>query len=150
LRLNKESAERLSIDAYSALHEAWDKSKKLEWSDSVKASQLCIELSVKGMLKLFDVEYPPDHDVSEKLAVIAKKIQGIPDYVLEAIARSRIASNVWEPVHSFSVYGAFDVRPSRLFKETDAKAAAECASDAHTCLSWLLHLAGTDQLQPRS
>jgi len=60
-----------------------------------------------------------------------------------------MASKVWEPAHSFSVYGALDVGPSRLFKEADGKAAVECASDAHTRLSWMIQLAGSDQLQLR-
>jgi len=95
MRLNKEAAERLSRDAYGALREAWDKSKTFEWAATVRSAQLCIELSVKGMLKLFDVEYPPDHDVSERLTAIAKKLQGIPDYVVEAIGRARMANKVW-------------------------------------------------------
>ena len=149
MRLNREAAERLSSEADASLREAWDKSKALEWAAAVKAAQLCIELSTKGMLRLFDVEYPPDHDVSERLASIPKKVGEIPDYVLEAIARTRMASKVWEPTHSLAVYGALDVGPAKLFKESDAKAAVECASDAHTCLFWLIQLAASDQLRPR-
>lgn len=149
MRLNREAAERLSSEADASLREAWDKSKAFEWAAAVKAAQLCIELSVKGMLKLFDVEYPPEHDVSERLASIQRKVEGVPDYVLQTIARTRMASKVWESTHSFAVYGALDIEPGRLFKESDAKAAVECASDAHTCLFWLIQLAASDQLRPR-
>jgi len=150
MRLNKEAAERLRSEADASLSEARDKSKALDWAGAVKAAQLCIELSTKGMLRLFDVEYQPDHDVSERLAAIPKKMEGIPDYVLEALARSRMASKVWEPTHSLAVYGALDIGPGRLFKESDAKAAVECASDAHTCLFWLIQLIASDQIKPRS
>ena len=131
------------------MREARDKSKVSDWPGVVKASQLCIELSVKGTLKLFDVDFPPEHNVSERLASIPKKMEGIPDYILEALARSRIASTVWEPTHSLAVYGALDVAASKLFKEWDAKAAVECASDAHNCLFWLIDLVNRNQLKPR-
>lgn len=149
MHLNQEAAQRLSQEADASLRDARDKTKVSDWAAVVKASQLCIELSVKGMLKLFDVEYPPEHDVSERLASIPKKSEGIPDYVVGAIARSRMASSVWEPTHSLAVYGALDVGADKLFKESDAKAATECASDAHTCLFWLIDLATRDQLKPR-
>jgi HEPN domain-containing protein len=97
LHLNLEAAQRLSQEADASLREARDKSKVSDWPGVVKASQLCIELSVKGTLKLFDVDFPPEHNVSERLASIPKKMEGIPDYILEALARSRIASTVWEP-----------------------------------------------------
>jgi len=147
--LNLEAAQRLSQEADASLREARDKSKTSDWAGAVKASQLCIELSVKGTLKLCDVDFPPEHDVSERLASIPKKMEGIPDYILEALARSRMASKVWEPTHSLAVYGALDVGSSKLFKEWDAKAAVECASDAHNCLFWLIDLANRNQLKPR-
>lgn len=149
MHLNEETAQRLSQEADTLLREAWDKSKAMDWAVTVKAAQLCIELSVKGMLKLFDVEYPPDHDVSDRLASIPRKVKGIPEYVLDAIARSRVVSRIWESAHSFAVYGALDVGANKLFKESDAKAATECARDAHTCLFWLIQLASSDQLKPR-
>lgn len=139
----------MSQEADTLLREAWDKSKALDWAGAVKAAQLCIELSVKGMLKLFDVRYPPDLDVSDSLDSIPKKVSELPGYILEALARSRRASSVWEPTHSLAVYGALEVGAEKLFKESDAKTATECASDAHNCLFWLLDLATRDQLKPR-
>jgi HEPN domain-containing protein len=149
MRLNQDAAQRLSQEADASLREAWEKSKTLDWAGAVKAAQLCIELSVKGVLKLFDVEYPRDHDVSDRLDSIPKKVKQLPDYILEALARSRMASSVWEPTHSIAVYGALEVGADKLFKESDAKAATECASDARTCLFWLIDLATRDQLKPR-
>jgi len=99
------------------------------------------------MLKLFDIEYPPEHDVSDKLVVIPKKVKGLPDHLVESIARTRVCSKMWEPAHSLAVYGALDASPSRLFKETDAKAAIECASDANSCLTALLNLARLGQIE---
>jgi HEPN domain-containing protein len=58
MHLNQDAAQRLSQEADTSLREAWEKSKALDWAGAVKAAQLCIELSVKGMLKLFDVEFP--------------------------------------------------------------------------------------------
>jgi HEPN domain-containing protein len=108
-----------------------------------QAAQLCIELSVKGILKLFDIEYPPTHDVSEKLRVVPKKVDGVPDHVMQSIARSIVCSRLWEPAHSLTVYGELGFSASRLFKEADSKAATECASEANSCLHALLHLART-------
>ena len=147
--MNLEAAQRLSQEADSSLRDARDKSKVSDWAGAVKASQLCIELSVKGVLKLFDVDFPPEHDVSERLASIPKKMGGIPDYILDALARSRMASKVWEPTHSLAVYGALDIGAGKLFKELDAKAATECAGDAHNCLFWLIDLVNRGQLKPR-
>jgi HEPN domain-containing protein len=147
--LNLEAAQRFSQEADASLREAQDKSKVSDWAGAVKACQLCIELSVKGILKLFDVDFPPEHDASDRLASIPKKVEGMPDYILEALARSRMASKVWEPTHSLAVYGALDVGAGKLFRESDAKAAVECAGDAHNCLFWLIDLANRDQLKPR-
>lgn len=145
--LNLDEADRVYYDAYKALQEAREKSKDLEWAGTVRAAQLCIELSVKGILRLFDIAYPPEHDVSDRLVVIPKKVKGLPDHLVESIARTRVCSKVWEPAHALAVYGGLDTSPSRLFKETDAKAATECASDANSCLTTLLNLAKLGQLE---
>ena len=50
----------------------------------------------------------------------------------------RMASSVWEPTHSLAVNRTLEVGADKLFKESHARAARECASDAHTCLFWLL------------
>ena len=70
------------------------------------------------ILKLFDVDFPPERDASDRLASIPKKVEGMPDYILEALARSRMASKVWEPTHSLVVCGALDVGAGKLFKES--------------------------------
>jgi len=147
LPLNLTEADTVCCDAYRQLQEAREKAGAWQWADAAKAAQLCVELSVKGMLKLFDIEYPPEHDVSDRLVMIPKKVKGLPDYVVESIARTRICSKVWEPAHALAVYGGIDISPSRLFKETDAKAAMECASDANSCLTTLLNLARLGQLE---
>lgn len=145
--LNVEAADVICYDAYKQLQESREKAGAWQWADAVKAAQLCIELSVKGMLKLFDIEYSPEHDVSDRLVAIPKKIKGLPDYLVESIARARVCSKVWEPTHVLAVYGELGTSPSRLFKEIDAKAATECASDANSCLTTLLNLARLGQLE---
>jgi len=137
----------ISYDAYKQLQESREKAGAWQWAEAVKAAQLCVELSVKGMLKLFDIEYPPEHDVSDRLVFVPKKVKGLPDYLVESIARTRVCSKTWAPVHALAVYGGLDISPSRLFKETDAKAAIECASDASSCLTTLLNLARLGQLK---
>jgi HEPN domain-containing protein len=149
LPFNVESAGKFYSDANDAILEAREKFKKYDWAIAVKSAQLCIELSVKGMLKLFDIEYPPNHDVSEKLELVLKKVQGIPDHVVEAIARAKMASRIWEPVHSISDYGELGISSRKLFKEIDAKAATECANDANICLFWLLDLTRSGELKLR-
>lgn len=49
--------------------------------------------------------------------------------------------------HALAMYGPLDTSPSRLFKETDAKDATECASDANSCLTTLLNLARLGRLE---
>lgn len=145
--LNVEAADVVCYDAYKQLQESREKAGAWQWAEAVKAAQLCIELSVKGMLKLFDIEYPPEHDVSDRLVVIPKKVKGLPDHLVESIARTRVCSKTWAPVHALAVYSGLGISPSRLFKETDAKAATECASDANSCLTTLLNLARLGQLE---
>ena len=147
LPLDVVNADTLYYEAHRALQDAQEKMKKAEWHTVMRSSQICIELSVKGMLRLFDIEYRPEHDVSEKLGIIHKKVDGLSGYEVESIAGSAISCRIWEPVHSLAVYGIFNVSPSSLFRETDAKAIIESASNANSLLLSLLYKARMNQLK---
>jgi hypothetical protein len=89
---NVDDADRLYFDAYKALQEAEAKYKAQEWQNVIGSAQLCIELSVKGILELFDIEYPPDHDVSAKLASVPRKVTGLSEYDVQSIATTATAT----------------------------------------------------------
>lgn len=147
--LDIDGADKLYSDASQALREAQEKFSKFEWQSAMRNAQMCIELSVKGMLRLLDIEYPSNHDVSGKLGLVPKKVDGLSKDDVESIGRVAIASRIWEPVHSLAVYGLFNVSPSRLFKETDAKAIIESASSANSFLFSLIYRARLNQLKTK-
>ena len=96
---------------------------------------------MKGILKLFDIEYPPSHDVSEKLELIPKESSGNTRLRHGIDSQSEdFQSNMGASSQHFGSRSIRD-KLGRLFEETDANAATDCASDAHTCLTWLVQLA---------
>jgi HEPN domain-containing protein len=124
-------------------------------SDSVQASQVCVELSVKAMLVLLEIPYPPSHGWGRKeLGEIAKKVQE-RDLLQRLAAQSLyirlprflFLANFWSQFYLEAKYGieAGYLAPAQdLFEMPDAELAV---SHANECLHAALTLRSLPQEQ---
>jgi hypothetical protein len=119
-------------------------------SESIHDSQVCIELSVKSILSMLDIEYPRSHGWDRKqLAEIAKQIRGRDllsrlkvqhlDYSLP-LPRLTYRVNFWSQFYPETKYGfeAEFLAPAQdLFEMNEAKLEANhaeaCLTAARTC-----------------
>jgi len=125
-------------------------------SDSIQASQVCVELSVKAILTFLGITYPPSHGWGRKeLAEIAKKIEErdlIKRLEMQRrylrLPRLLFLANFWSQFYLEAKYGleAGYLAPAQeLFEMEDA---ALGVSHAETCLqaAWAVQSIPEDQL----
>jgi HEPN domain-containing protein len=111
-------------------------------SDSIQASQVCVELSVKAILTLLNVTFPLSHGWNrQQLAEIAKHIKDHDllsrlagqhlDYSVP-LPRLLFRANFWSQFYLEAKYGieAGHLAPAQeLFEREDAELAAKHADD---------------------
>jgi HEPN domain-containing protein len=115
----------------------WDR-----MSDSIQASQVCVELSVKAILNLLEIPYPTNHGWDRKeLAGIAKDIKErdllnrLASHCLAFIVplpRLLFRANFWSKFYLEAKYGfeAEHLAPAQaLFEKEDAELAVKHAND---------------------
>jgi HEPN domain-containing protein len=122
-------------------------------SDSIQASQVCVELSVKAILTLLDVPFPPSHGWNrQQLAEIAKHIKDRD--LLTKLANQHLnysvplprllfRANFWSQFYLEAKYGfeAGHLAPAQeLFEKEDAELAAKHADDCFRAAWQLLYL----------
>lgn len=73
-------------DARRSFEEAKQNYESQIYHRCVRRCQECVELALKGILRLFSVEYPKKHDVSEALDHI-KHIPAAPDWLKSEVDR---------------------------------------------------------------
>jgi len=86
---------------------------RVHYSDAVQAAQVCVELSVKGMLGLLDVDFPKSHGWDkERLAKIAEQIQKrrlldklTANLVHIGLPRLLFLANFWDQFYLQAKYG---------------------------------------------
>ena len=71
-------AERCIIEAENALREG-------DNPMSVRRSQECIELAMKGVLRAASIEFPREHDVSDVFSSVAWEEIGSPSWFVERV-----------------------------------------------------------------
>lgn len=111
------------------------------WSFCVRQSTECLELSLKGCLRLVGVEYPKEHDVSLVLLDSRGRFPGWFQEDVQALADySRTLAKMRGP----SLYGdeVRGVPAMELFVEKDAAYALEGAGRALTAAKRLLRETG--------
>jgi hypothetical protein len=118
-------------------------------SDSIQASQVCVELSVKAILTLLDIQFPRSHSwTRQELGAIAKQIHGrdlasrlAAQYLDQSVRLPRLLLlvNLWSQFYLEAKYGleAGHLAPAQdLFAKAEAELAAmhaeECLSAART------------------
>lgn len=125
------------------------------YSESIQASQVCIELSVKSILSLMDIQYPPKHkwkQDSQEFAQIAKQVQG--RRLLEKLAEQNLSfivrlprllflANFWAQFYIAAKYG-FEVgylaSAKDLFDQGEADLGVRHAKECYRAASELRYL----------
>ena len=111
-------------------------------SDAVQAAQQSIELSVKALLTVLNLQYPPSHGWSRKeIAELAKQIrqrdlqtklkQVSLDFIVR-LPRLLFRTNFWSQFYLEAKYGfeAEHLAPAQdLFEKDDAELAVKHADD---------------------
>jgi HEPN domain-containing protein len=115
--------------ANRCLHEAKDAQNVGDYPMTVRRSQECIELSVKGILRGFGIEFPREHDVSDVLLDLGQSNLEIPFWFVEKINNiARIMREI-TPKRGPAMYGLErEMKPaSELFSKEDGEKALDDA-----------------------
>lgn len=91
--------------------------ERLENNDNagcIRESQAAVELAVKALLELLDVEYPLEHDMSTEIPKAIQKLERrATDYdaywVRNDLGLATIVSRFLSSIKDYSVYGLHDV-----------------------------------------
>lgn len=91
-----------------------------QYADSLERLQKAIELTNKGILNLFKIEYPRKHEVSEKLFDVCKKLEDLSwssekEEFKKCLAKIAILSKILSEIRSAFDYPQFGVNPSEAF-----------------------------------
>jgi len=117
-------------DARRSFEEAKQNYESQIYHRCVRRCQECVELALKGILRLFSVEYPKKHDVSEALDQI-KHIPAAPDWLKSEVDRFKRISLTLALMRGPAFYGderSF-IPPEKLYGKKDALEALEMAMD---------------------
>jgi len=94
------------------------------WADVVRESQEIVELCLKGLLRLSNVEAPRLHDVS---GVLLDSIDQLPKTVQPQAKTLAKISKQMRRDRELSFYGTEDLTPSDFYQKEDAEKAFEDA-----------------------
>ncbi|KXA93212.1 hypothetical protein AKJ64_01195 [candidate division MSBL1 archaeon SCGC-AAA259E17] len=97
---------------------------------TIRLAQECVELSLKGALRLVGVEYPREHDVSAILSAVKERF---PESFSNHLDKMGEISRDLARKRGPSMYGDEEegVPPSELFQRTDAEKALSDAKYVH-------------------
>lgn len=91
--------------------------ERKSYADVVRESQELIELCLKGLLRLSNIEVPRLHDVSDILIEAADRL---PDSVKPHVKQIAKISKSLRRDRELSFYGTEDLTPSEFYNEEDA------------------------------
>lgn len=98
--------------------------KHESWPDVVRESQEVVELSLKALLRHFNIEVPRVHDVSVVLEAEKNKFSAAVKKTLPELIR---ISKTLRRDRELAFYGSEDLTPSEFYNQKDALAAKESA-----------------------
>jgi HEPN domain-containing protein len=141
--------------AFNQLHTAREQLKYVcRPSETIQAAQECVELSVKAILSILNIQYSKKHgwEVNkEEFEKIARQISDAN--ILEKLANENLSHirlprlimlmNFWSQLYLPSKYGysANDLAPAKdLFDAKEAKLAVEHAEECYNSAYILIHL----------
>jgi len=107
---------------------------ELDHATCVRRSQECVEMSLKGVLRLLGIEYPSQHDVSEVLLTLDRS--PLPGWFKEHLPYLAETSRSLAALRGPAMYGSEEeLKPaSELFSEDDARRAyVDAEKVLHLC-----------------
>ena len=126
---------------------------RVNWSDAVQAAQQVVELSVKSLLLLLNVEFPPKHkwskddlrkiadQINQRRLIDKMKNHGL--YWPTHLPRYLAIMNLWGDLYLFAKYGLESVglaSSEELFQHGEAELAVEHANECLRAASELSYL----------
>lgn len=104
------------------------------WADVVRESQEVVELSLKGMLRFYNIEFPRVHDVS---GIFEQEANRFPPEIKRHLAKFSQISKSLRRDRELAFYGSEDLTPSEFYKKEDAKLAQ---ADANFVVETLVNI----------
>lgn len=126
-----------------------------QYSEAIQAAQECVELSVKSILSLLDVTFPPSHGWEQdkkQFAAIAEQIQKkqlvdklTAQYLnhIVNLPRLLLLVNFWAHFYTTAKYGfeaGYLASAKDLFKREDVELAVHHAQECYQAASQLRYL----------
>lgn len=119
--------------ANNKLDEARSQSKKFNYSESVSASQECIELSIKAIFSITEIEFAKEHKIKE--GEFKKLLEKIPNDLKNIYNYPRIflLSEFWSYFYITAKYGLekLKIGSDKLFTNKEANLALEHAEECY-------------------
>ena len=98
--------------------------KEESWPDVVRESQSVVELTLKALLREFQIATPRIHDVS---TLLLENTQRLPQDIQPHVEKMAAISKNLRRDRELAFYGSEDITPSEFYTEKDAKEAKEAA-----------------------
>ena len=148
----RKTAEGWIEKAGNQLRAAEDHLQSFRYSEAIEAAQECVELSVKSMLSLLEIEYELKHKWDwEEFTDIAKQIERRQIlekaaeenlYYCSRLPRLLLLANLWGDFYLPAKYGfAQYLAPAKdLFEKQEAELAVEHAGECHRAASEVRYL----------
>jgi HEPN domain-containing protein len=140
----KEMAESYLKRANNEYDEAKEHLEKRHYSESISASQECIELSIKAIFLLLQGEYPRSHEFKEEeFEAILKRIPEKLKYL--DFHKLYLYSKFWSSFRTIAKYGLekLGIGAEKLFEEEEAelalKHADKCKFAANELKNYMEH-----------
>jgi HEPN domain-containing protein len=135
---NIQMAESFLKRAWNKLNEAKSYLENYHHSESISASQECIELSIKAIFLLLQKEYPRKHEFEEEeFEAILKKIPEKLKYL--EFSKLYLYSKFWLNFYTVAKYGLekIGIGPEKLFEKEEAELALKHADKCYRAASML-------------
>ena len=126
--------------ARNKLVEAEEHLKKFNYSESISASQECIELSVKAIFLLLQEKYPRKHEFNEE--EFEKILQMVPAQLKYLdLPKIYLYSKFWSQFYTVAKYGLekLGVGADKLFEKEEAELARKHARKCEFAARQLLY-----------
>jgi len=135
---NIQMAESFLKRAWNKLNEAKSYLENYHHSESISASQECIELSIKAIFLLLQKEYPRKHEFEEEeFEAILKKIPEKLEYL--EFSKLYLYSKFWLNFYTVAKYGLekIGIGPEKLFEKEEAELALKHADKCYHAANML-------------
>jgi HEPN domain-containing protein len=95
------------------------------WADVVRESQEVVELGLKALLRMANIEVPRIHDVGD---ILLKEKNKFPKKTQTHLKKMSKISHDLRRDRELAFYGSEDLTPGEFYKKEDAKHAQESAT----------------------